>query len=215
MSRFDEHDPEPEFAEVAARLRAERPDPTALELDELRRRIHARAERGSRGKHQRRGMFMKSRMAITMMLVLGLMLSTVGAGLAVTGVSETGDAGVVQYAQEQPSTSPTLQTQAQTQTPAAVQAAPAPQAPAVEEQPTNEVLDETVESPAPAQEAAPAKEAAPAAAPAQAPRQAVAAEQVADELPFTGFAAVPVLLAGLALLVTGATMRRRSRADGN
>jgi hypothetical protein len=161
-------------------------------------------------------MFMKSRMAITMMLVLGLLLTTAGAGLATSGVGD--DAGRAQYPTERPTTTPTLQPQAPPQAPAPapapavapLPAAPAPAVPAP--QPESAVLDESVESPAPAAQpeadaVAPAQEQA---APAQAPRQVVA-QQSTDSLPFTGFAALPVLLAGVALLVTGATLRLRSR----
>ena len=160
---------------------------------------------------------MKSRMAITMMLVLGLLLTTAGAGLATSGVGN--DAGKVQYPTQQPGSTPTLQPgPAPTAAPApapAPAATPAPSTPAP--QPESAVLDESVESPAveyPAPADAPVADAvAPAqeqAAPAQAPRQVVA-QQSADQLPFTGFAALPILLAGVALLVTGATLRFRTR----
>ncbi len=155
---------------------------------------------------------MKSRMAITMMLVLGLLLTTAGAGLATSGVGD--DAGRAQYPTERPTTTPTLQPQAPPQAPAPavapLPAAPAPAVPAP--QPESAVLDESVESPAPAAqpEADAVARAQEQAAPAQAPRQVVA-QQSTDSLPFTGFAALPVLLAGVALLVTGATLRLRSR----
>ena len=48
--------------------------------------------------------------------------------------------------------------------------------------------------------------------------QAVQQEAAAgegNELPFTGFAAIPVMLAGIALLVTGAVLRRRSRPEAS
>ena len=44
---------------------------------------------------------------------------------------------------------------------------------------------------------------------AQAPRQ-VASSQ-ADELPFTGYASIPLLLVGLALLASGLVLRRSTR----
>ncbi len=41
---------------------------------------------------------MKSRLAVTAMLVLGLVLSTGGAGLAISGISSDGSVGKAQYA---------------------------------------------------------------------------------------------------------------------
>ncbi|HEV2774411.1 MAG TPA: hypothetical protein VGV90_02360, partial [Solirubrobacteraceae bacterium] len=46
------------------------------------------------------------------------------------------------------------------------------------------------------------------AAAAQAPRQLEAAG--GSDLPFTGFAAIPMLLGGIALLATGLVVRRRT-----
>ena len=45
---------------------------------------------------------MKSRLAVTMMLVLGLVLSTAGAGLAVSGNSGSGNAAVQAYPENNP-----------------------------------------------------------------------------------------------------------------
>ena len=135
---------------------------------------------------------MKSRMAITMMLVLGIMLSTAGGGLAVQGIGD--DAGSAQYPPENPRINQPLQPRVTVQ----------PEAPA-EDQPRNQVLAEQEDQAAPERAAAQAPRQI-----AQAPRQ-VAAAAGEEQLPFTGLAAIPVLLAGLALLVTGAALRRRTR----
>jgi hypothetical protein len=45
------------------------------------------------------------------------------------------------------------------------------------------------------------------------PAQQVAAGATTNQLPFTGFAAIPVLIAGLGLLSVGLVMRRRARSD--
>src|SRR3712207_3349083 len=104
----------------------------------------------------RRQMMMKSRMVVTMMLVLGMVFSTAGAGLAVSGLTGSGNAGDRVYEQDQ-----NLQgTLGEVQT---VQ----PSTP------------DTPEQPAPAPRAT-----------AQVPQQVAAAES-GDELPFTGFTAIP------------------------
>ena len=117
---------------------------------------------------------MKSRMVVTMMLVLGMVFSTAGAGLAVSGLTGSGNAGNVQYKQDQrlEGTLGEVQTV----------------------QPSTE--DDTPE-PAPAPRP-------------QAPQQ-VAASESGDELPFTGFAAIPALLGGIALLGGGLALRKKAQ----
>jgi hypothetical protein len=45
----------------------------------------------------------------------------------------------------------------------------------------------------------------------EAPKQVVAAADAGDTLPFTGFAAIPIVIAGAALIFAGAMLRRRTR----
>lgn len=87
-----------EFDDVIRLLRENRPEATELELDQIKQRVRRRAARPSR-----RSQDMKSRLAILSMLVLGMVLSTTGAGLAVQGLTSD-DASVAQYGpdEEQP-----------------------------------------------------------------------------------------------------------------
>src|SRR5215217_4770078 len=80
---------------VIDQLRAHRPEATALELDAIKQRVRTRAGEPAR-RRTRRAELMKSRLVILTMLVLGMLLSTAGAGLAVSGLS--GDnASIAQY----------------------------------------------------------------------------------------------------------------------
>ena len=93
MDRFDNDTPA--FDALEQRLRSERPELSALELDavkgNVRRRVRAHA-------HFIPGRsLMKSRLALTLVLVLGLMMTGTGATIAVTGASDDGNAGVAQY----------------------------------------------------------------------------------------------------------------------
>jgi hypothetical protein len=160
-----------EFDDVIRLLRENRPEATELELDQIKQRVRRRtAHRPSRRREA-----MKSRLAILSMLVLGMVFSTAGAGLAVQGLTQD-DASVAQYG-------------------------PA------EEQPAGGVLGEEESGGGGAQEenAAPEEVVQPA-------RQ-VAAGSGGNELPFTGFLAIPVLVGGVALLTTGLVLRRQTRRD--
>ncbi|MDA0141338.1 LPXTG cell wall anchor domain-containing protein [Solirubrobacter deserti] len=140
---------------------------------------------------------MKSRFAILAMLVTGMLFSTAGAGLAVSGLQSGGDASVAQYA------TPTPQGE--------VLPAEEESRPAEEQQPTEEggVLPaEEQSTPAPADETGDGGVAA-ATTDLQPERQV--AGQNTSQLPVTGFAAIPVLLGGLALLTGGLVLRRRTR----
>jgi len=90
MSQFDEQLPE-DLRDIAARLSAARVTPSALELDELRRRVHARSARAPR--RERRGLAGALRVrAVAGLLTVGLMLTT-GAGVVLATGSFNGGGG--------------------------------------------------------------------------------------------------------------------------
>ncbi len=134
---------------------------------------------------------MRSRAAILSTLVLGFLLSTAGAGLAVTGFAGNDQASIAEYPEA-----------AAPQQPAA--GAPSDEGGVAGEE--NEGGGDQQVLPRSDDEAAPD---------VQPDRQVVAGVQASDEtqLPFTGFAAIPVLLVGLALLGGGVMMRRSAQTD--
>jgi hypothetical protein len=154
-----------EFDDVIRLLREGRPQATELELDEIKQRVRRRAASRS-GRSQS----MKSRLAILGMLVVGMVFSTAGAGLAVSGLGSH-NASIAAYATASPESG---------------------------------VLPTTESSP-PSSKPKPANNVQPA--------QQVEAATSTSSLPFTGFAAIPVMLGGLVLLTGGLVLRRRTRQE--
>ena len=148
-----------EFDDVIRLLRENRPEAGELELDRIKQQVRRRAARPERRQD------MKSRLAILLMLVLGMMLSTTGAGIAVQDLTSD-DASVAQYGPDEV-TPPTV---------------------LGEEESGSDV---------------------------QPTRQVAAGSDGGDELPFTGFLAIPVLLGGVALLSGGMVLRHRTRAPND
>ena len=119
---------------------------------------------------------MKSRMVILSMLVFGMLLSTAGAGLAVTGLSSQHNASVAQYGKTPPGNN-VLGDQDSGQ--------------GVQPSDTNPANGGGTDT--------------------QPSRQVQAGTTTpSSNLPFTGFAAVPILLGGIALLSAGLVLRRRT-----
>jgi hypothetical protein len=158
-----------EFDDVIRLLREGRPEATELELDQIKQRVRRRAASRS-GRSQS----MKSRLAILGMLVVGMVFSTAGAGLAVSGLGSH-NASITQYSTATPS-------------------------------PESGVLPTTESSPPSSKhQTQPATNVQPA--------QQVEAATNTSSLPFTGFAAIPVMLGGLVLLTGGLILRRRTRQE--
>jgi hypothetical protein len=86
-----------ELASVAERLRAEREIPGTQELEQLKGRAKRQAASAATGHPRQKGNPLKSRVVLTLAIVLGLMMSTTGAGLAISGSSGQGKAAEAQY----------------------------------------------------------------------------------------------------------------------
>jgi hypothetical protein len=177
MSHHDDYLHDAELGPVIARLEAERPTASDLELGLIKQRVRGRVAPGVR--RSRRTEFMRSRLAIIAMLVFGMVLSTGGGALAVSGFTSQDDsAASAQYGGGNVGG---------------------------EDTGDQGVLGEeeggggTTENGGPTQ---PSRQ-------VEAGAQATGGEQ----LPFTGFAAIPILLGGVALLTTGLVLRKRTADD--
>ncbi len=166
---LDAPDPQP----IANLLHRRRPQLTALELDATKQRIRARAATPAR-RRTTKGTIMKSRLAILMMLVLGMLLSTTGAGLAISGFS--GSAAREQYG-----------------TPTSSGVLPA--------EDKGAVAGEEAAGPNNGNSLQPTRQVE------------AGTNSGSEQLPFTGFAAIPVLLGGIALLSAGLILRRRTHGE--
>ena len=147
---MDDHD------DIIRLLREERPRASELELDGIKRRVRQRVAR--------KGQPMRSRLAILALLVVGMLMSGTGAGLAVQGFDQSGDdASEVQYP-------------------------PKGGGGVLGEEDSSGPLADDDDAQVPAQ------------------------VESGDSLPFTGFAAIPVLAIGVALVGAGLVLRRQSPA---
>jgi len=195
-----DHQVPDDVAGTAEMLRQGRPSLASEELDAVRRRVHGRASARRR-----------PNLAVALCLALGLVFSTAGSGLAVSGLSSGDSAVSAQYpdAPAQPlQETPQPVAPAQAPAPTAQSApTPAPEALPEEQAAQPEVLAEEEEQVAPTlgDEEPPA-----AAAPAAAEETVVRQVEATGDLPFTGLEAIPVLVAGIALLLVGGLLRRRT-----
>ena len=147
-----------EFDDIVRLLREERPEASELELDRIKRRVVTRT---------RKGQPMRSRLAILAMLVVGMLLSGTGAGLAVQGFGDDGgDASQAQYP-------------------------PKNNGDVLGEEDSNGNLPEQNDG-------------------VEDDVQEAQQVEATDTLPFTGFAAIPLLVGGVALLAGGLMLRRKS-----
>src|SRR3954454_119737 len=99
MSQYD--DLQPDLQPVIDQLRANRPEAPALERNAVKQRVRARVTHPAR-RRTRWNQLMKSRLVILTTLVLGMLLSTAGAGLAVSGLNDD-NASIAVYGSKTPS----------------------------------------------------------------------------------------------------------------
>ena len=183
MSNYD--DLQPDLQPVIDQLRTHRPEATALELDAIKQRVRARSSQPARRRTTRRAQLMKSRLVILSMLVLGMLLSTAGAGLAISGGG--GNAAESQYGAASPTPSGGGNVLGEEDQGSGTTPAPKAKAPSTGEIPAEQ--------------------------PARQVEAGVGNTESGTNLPFTGFAAIPILLGGIVLLTMGLLLRRRTSSD--
>jgi hypothetical protein len=167
---------------VVDMLRANRPEATALELDAVKRRVRARAATGRRA---RSATFMKSRLAIIGMLVVGMLASTTGVGLAIDGLGGR-DASVAQYGNNNGGK---------------------PNGGVLGENENNGGGNNNGGNNGGGNNNTTTPKTT------LQPSRQVEAGASGGQLPFTGYLAIPVLIGGIVLLSTGLVLRRRAADD--
>lgn len=209
-----------DLTETADRLRETRESMDPLTDDRLRRRLDRAASRAGRVPR-------RSSLAVTLCLAFGLVFSAGGTGLAVSGLASS---GVTATAAQYPTATQPSQQQPGPKTTAPSGTAPSGTTPPATTTPgDNDVLGEEnsgdgsdscnlpmarsarlnqSETCPEEDQGGVAGEGVNASAPDQSARQIASTE--AQGLPFTGYAAIPLLGLGLVLLVSGAVLRRRS-----
>jgi hypothetical protein len=176
-----------ELEAIEDALRAGRHQATPLELDRIKLQAIRQAEQPRPSLYAvKKGTFMKSRLALTLLLVAGFMLSTTGATLAISGSSGSGSAADSQYVQPHNEEGGHHNEQGTK----GVSGKGGNENNTLNEEPATEVEV----TPAPAAE-----------------QQAVVSS--GSSLPFTGFVAIPLLVIGVGLILVGATLRLKSRKD--
>lgn len=93
MTNSRDHSLPADLSDIDERLRGQRQEPSAIELDELGRRIGRRVTDSSRSRRR----VVAPRLAVMLALVVGMMFSGAGAALAISGISSSGSASVAQY----------------------------------------------------------------------------------------------------------------------
>jgi hypothetical protein len=196
------NDVPPDLLETAHALEDHRPRMTDAEFARVKRRVAPRGPARTTGST---GGFMRSRLAIMAVLATGAVMSTGGAALGVSALSTDLTASSAQYGTSAAATPSatgnsgvlgTSNSGGTTTTPTGSSGVKG----AATSSPTGKsgVAGESTSAATPT-------------AVAQAPRQLESSQ--GDQLPFTGYAAIPLLLGGLVLLAIGLVLRRSTRRE--
>ena len=188
-------DPNHDLDELTARLRRERPDMS----DDAFARVHDRVV--AQAPQRRRTP--RTSLATALLIATGLIFTGGGASLAVSGLASDTTAVKAQYAP--PATPPTPGVTVQGGT--ATSPAPTPTT-TTDDGDDVGVQGETDTNPDPSLGGSAGEQDR---QPAQSAPQQVVAASGGDELPFTGFAAIPIVVIGAMLIAAGALLRRRTQ----
>jgi hypothetical protein len=196
-----------EFHDIEETLRANRPETSPLELDRIKLQAIRQAAQGRPSFVARqKGAFMKSRLAMMLVIAAGFMLSTTGAGLAISGSSSSGSAAESQYTPAGVEEHSGHHSENQGVKGAATKggndcSGNGSNGGGGNSGANGSNCNEPVETePAPAEVEI---------APVPAEQQAVVSS--GSSLPFTGFVAIPLLIIGVLMVVGGAMLRFKSR----
>lgn len=189
----DDPDLTDDLRDVATLLRHQRAELSGLELDHIKQRAMGLGSRSNPS--TRKSTFMRSRSVITALLASGIVMTGGSAALGVSSLVGGNSASQAQYGPATPPGGGTLGTVAEgTNPPAGTPGGGTKGVSATKDDTTNaQVTPRAASSPAPAVQPA---------------RQIAATNPNGGQLPFTGFAAIPILLMGLALLASGVFLHR-------
>ena len=186
-------DPNHDLDELGARLRRERPDMS----DDAFARVHDRVV--AQAPQRRRTP--RTSIATAVLIATGLLFTGGGASLAVSGLASDTTAVKAQYAP--PAVPPVAGVTVQGGT----TTTPTPTT-TTDDGDDVGVQGETDSSPDPSLGGSAGEQDQ---QPAQSAPQQVVAASGGDELPFTGFAAIPIVVIGALLIAAGALLRRRTQ----
>ena len=187
-----------EFQDIEETLRANRPETSPLELDRIKLQAIRQAAQGRPSFVARqKGAFMKSRLAMMLVIAAGFMLSTTGAGLAISASSSSGSAAESQYTPAGEHSGHHSENQG-------VKGAANKGGNECSENGTGSNGGNSGANGSNCNEPAEVE-----VAPAPAEQQAVVSS--GSSLPFTGFVAIPLLIIGVLMVVGGAMLRFKSR----
>jgi hypothetical protein len=190
-------DPDHDLDELAARLRRERPDMS----DDAFARVHDRVV--ARAPQRRRTP--RASIATAVLVATGLLFTGGGASLAVSGLASDTTAVKAQYAPPTPPATPPTPPTPGVSIQGGVDTSTTPTTPTTPTTTTDAgVQGESDENPSLGTQGEQDQ------APAEAPQQ-VAVGSGGDTLPFTGFAAIPIVVIGAILIAAGALLRRRTQ----